>query len=335
MKIKALATLACMLTAPALADPVADFYTNKTVNLYIGYSAGGGYDIYARLLARHYGKQIPGKPTVVPQNMPGAGSLKAATYLYSVAARDGTAIATFARGMPIYPLLFTPEFDGNKFGYIGSITTDTSVCITWHNSPISKWGDVLEKPSAFGGEGKGSDPDMFATMLQEVFKAKVKLISGYPGTKDITLAMERRELDGLCGISMSTIRSAHADWLQQKKINIIVQAALEKDPTIADVPSMLDLATTPEQKQLLNLAVAPQSMARPFATTPDVPPERLKALQESFDKTMKDADFLADAGKLRLDVNPVSGPVIADIVRRLYQTPKNVVEATAKAVGAK
>ena len=335
MKIRAIATLACMLSAPALADPVADFYASKTVNLYIGYSAGGGYDIYARLLARHYGKQIPGKPSVVPQNMPGAGSLKVATYLNSVAARDGTAIATFARGMPIYPILFTPEFDGNKFGYIGSITTDTSVCITWHNSPISKWSDVLEKPSAFGGEGKGSDPDMFATMLQEVFKAKVKLISGYPGTQDITLAMERRELDGLCGISMSTIRSAHADWLQQKKINIIVQAALEKDPTIMEVPSMLDLAKTPEEKQLLNLAVAPQTMARPFATTPDVPPERLKALQQAFDQTMKDPDFLADAGKLRLDVNPVTGPAIAEIVRKLYETPKGVVEATAKAVGAK
>ena len=332
---KAIAFIMSVLCTPAFADPIADFYTGKTVNLYIGYSAGGGYDIYARLLSRHLGKHIPGKPTVIPQNMPGAGSLKVATYLNSVAARDGTAIGTFARGMPIYPLMFTPEFDGNKFGYLGSITTDTSVCITWANSPISKWSDVLEKPSSFGGEGKGSDPDMFATLIREVFGAKVKLISGYPGTKDITLAMERRELDGLCGISMSTIRSAHADWLQQKKINIIVQAALEKDPTIADVPSMLDLATTPQQKQLLNLAVAPQTMARPFVTPPDVPPARLKALQDAFDKTMKDPEFLADAEKMRLDVNPVSGVAISEIVRKLYQTPKDVIDATARAVGAK
>lgn len=332
---KALAFIISVLCTPAIADPIADFYTGKTVNLYIGYSAGGGYDIYARLLSRHLGKHIPGKPAVIAQNMPGAGSLKVATYLYSVAARDGTAIGIFARGMPIYPLLFTPEFDGNKFGYLGSITTDTSVCITWHNSPISKWSDVLEKPSSFGGEGKGSDPDMFATLIREVFGAKVKLISGYPGTKDITLAMERRELDGLCGISMSTIRSAHADWLQQKKINIIVQAALEKDPTIKDVPSMLDIATTPKQKQLLNLAVAPQTMARPFVTPPDVPPARLKALQDAFDKTMKDPEFLADAQKMRLDVNPVSGTAIAEIVRNLYRTPKEVVEETARAVGAK
>ena len=331
----AIAFIVSILCSPAIADPIADFYKGKSINLYIGYSAGGGYDLYARLLSRHLGKHIPGKPTVVPQNMPGAGSLKVATYLSSVAVRDGTAIGTFARGMPIYPLLFTPEFDGNKFGYIGSITTDTSVCITWANSPITKWSDVLEKQAAFGGEGAGSDPDMFATLIREVFNAKIKLISGYPGTQDITLAMERRELDGLCGISMSTIRSAHSDWLKQKKINIIVQAALKKDPTIADVPLMLDLATTPKQKQLLNLAVAPQTMARPFVTPPDVPPARLKALQDAFDMTMVDKEFLADAEKIRLDVNPVSGTAITEIVRNLYQTPKEIVEATARAVGAK
>ena len=331
----AIAFIVSILCSPAIADPIADFYKGKSINLYIGYSAGGGYDLYARLLSRHLGKHIPGKPTVVPQNMPGAGSLKVATYLSSVAVRDGTAIGTFARGMPIYPLLFTPEFDGNKFGYLGSITTDTSVCITWANSPITKWSDVLEKQAAFGGEGAGSDPDMFATLIREVFDAKVKLISGYPGTQDITLAMERRELDGLCGISMSTIRSAHSDWLKQKKINIIVQAALKKDPTIAEVPLLLDLATTPKQKQLLNLAVAPQTMARPFVTPPDVPPARLKALQDAFDMTMVDKEFLADAEKIRLDVNPVSGTAITEIVRNLYQTPKEIVEATARAVGAK
>ena len=179
------AMIGVLMLSGAHAQSPADFYRGRTVDFYIGYSVGAGYDIYARLVAKHLGKHIPGKPAVIAQNMPGAGSLKVATYLYSVAARDGTAIGIFARGMPIYPLLFTPEFDGNKFGYLGSITTDTSVCITWANSPISKWSDVLEKPSSFGGEGKGSDPDMFATLIREVFGAKVKLISGYPGTKDI------------------------------------------------------------------------------------------------------------------------------------------------------
>ena len=150
----------------AQANPVADFYTGKNVNVLIGYSAGGGYDLYARLLSRHMGKHIPGRPGMVAQNMPGAGSLKVATFLYSVAPKDGTAIGTFGRGMPIYPLLFTPEFDGTKFGYLGSITKDTSVCITWHTSPIKNWNDLMTKPSAFGGEGKGNITGGFGRSLR-------------------------------------------------------------------------------------------------------------------------------------------------------------------------
>ena len=317
------------------ADPLSDFYTGKSISLFIGYSAGGGYDLYARLLARHLGKNIPGKPNIVPQNMPGAGSLKVANYIHSVAARDGTAIGTFARGMPFYPLLFTPEFDGTKLGYLGSITSDTSVCITWNNSKIRTWDDLMSKPSVFGGEGKGSDPDMFATLLRETFKADLKLVSGYPGTADITLAMERGEVDGLCGISLSTIRAAHGDWLTQKKINIVVQAAMKADPDIPGTPVMLGLAKTPIQKQIVNLAVAPQAMARPFVTPPDIPAERLKALQEAFDKTMKDPEFIADARKSQLDVNPMTGREITQMVLELYKSPKEVVQATANAVGAK
>ncbi len=336
MKEVVAASLALLFVAsPLRAEPVADFYAGKSINLSIGYSAGGGYDLYARLLARHLGRNIPGKPNIVPQNMPGAGSLKVATYINAVAPRDGTAIGTFARGMPIYPLLFSPDFDGAKLGYVGSITSDTSVCITWNNSKIKTWDDLMTKPSVFGGEGKGSDPDMFATLLREEFKANLKLVSGYPGTADITLAMERGEVDGLCGISLSTIRAAHGDWLTQKKINVVVQAATKPDPAIPGTPFMPDLAKTPAQKQIIALAVAPQAMARPFVTPPDVPPERLKALQDAFDKTMKDPEFVADAQKSKLDVNPMTGPEIASMVRELYKTPQDVVQATARVLGAK
>ena len=336
MKEVVAASLALLFVAsPLRAEPVADFYAGKSINLSIGYSAGGGYDLYARLLARHLGRNIPGKPNIVPQNMPGAGSLKVATYINAVAPRDGTAIGTFARGMPIYPLLFSPDFDGAKLGYLGSITSDTSVCITWNNSKIKTWDDLMTKPSVFGGEGKGSDPDMFATLLREEFKANLKLVSGYPGTADITLAMERGEVDGLCGISLSTIRAAHGDWLTQKKINVVVQAATKPDPAIPGTPFMPDLAKTPAQKQIIALAVAPQAMARPFVTPPDVPPERLKALQDAFDKTMKDPEFVADAQKSKLDVNPMTGPEIASMVRELYKTPQDVVQATARVLGAK
>jgi tripartite-type tricarboxylate transporter receptor subunit TctC len=323
------------VASPLRAEPIADFYAGKSINLSIGYSAGGGYDLYARLLARHLGRNIPGKPNIVPQNMPGAGSLKVATYINAVAPRDGTAIGTFARGMPIYPLLFSPDFDGAKLGYLGSITSDTSVCITWNNSKIKTWDDLMTKPSVFGGEGKGSDPDMFATLLREEFKADLKLVSGYPGTADITLAMERGEVDGLCGISLSTIRAAHGDWLTQKKINVVVQAATKPDPAIPGTPFMPDLAKSPAQKQIIALAVAPQAMARPFVTPPDVPPERLKALQDAFDRTMKDPEFLADAQKSKLDVNPMTGPEITTLVRELYKTPQDVAQATARSLGAK
>lgn len=319
----------------AQANPVADFYTGKNVNVLIGYSAGGGYDLYARLLSRHMGKHIPGRPGMVAQNMPGAGSLKVATFLYSVAPKDGTAIGTFGRGMPIFPLLFTPEFDGTKFGYLGSITKDTSVCITWHTSPIKNWNDLMTKPSAFGGEGKGADPDMFATLIRDGFKAKLKLVSGYPGTADMTLAMERGELDGLCGISMSTINAAHSAWLTQKKINVVLQIATEKHRAIPDTPLITDLATSPSQKMVLDVAVAPQTMARPFVSPPDIPAARLNALQEAFDRTMKDPDFLADAERMKLDVNPVTGAEIAEIVKKLYAAPKEVLQQASAYMGAK
>ena len=324
-----------LLMAPAAfaQSPIEEFYKGKTVNVIIGYSPGGGYDIYARLLARHMGKHIPGKPTLVPQNMPGAGSLKAISYLYSVAPKDGTAFGTFARGMPIYPLLYGGNFDGRKLGYIGSITTDTSTCISWHTSPVKTWADVVSKEFKVGGQGKGSDPDLFATLLKTEFNPKVHLISGYPGTADITLAMQRGEVDGLCGISYSTLKSAHAAWLKNKEINVLVQAAAERDPALPNVPMLLDVAKDPRQHQIVRLAVAPQAMARPFAAPPDLPADRLAALRDAFDKTMKDPEFLAEAEKINVDVNPLRGAEIEKVVNELYDTPKDVVDAAARATG--
>ena len=320
------------ISVPAQAAP-ANFYAGKTVAIVIGYSAGGGYDLYGRLLAKYLGAHIPGKPTVVPQNMPGAGSLNAISYVAAVAPRDGTVIGTFSRAMPIYPLLFKANYDGSKLDYIGSITTDTSVCVTWRTSKIKTWKDLLTTPSVFGGEGKGSDPDAFATLLQLEFGAKLKLVTGYPGTADITLAMERGEIDGLCGISYSTLTSAHAEWLRDKDVNILVQAALEKDPALPNVPSLLDLATQEKQRQILKLAVAPQAMARPFAMPPDVPADRLSVMRAAFDATMKDPAFLAEANTLKLDVNPLPGPKIEDLVKQLYATPKDVILEAAHAMG--
>jgi tripartite-type tricarboxylate transporter receptor subunit TctC len=318
----------------ARADTVASFYKGKTINVVIGYSVGGGYDTYARLLATYLGKHIPGNPTVIPQNMPGAGSLNAANYLGSVAPRDGTVIGTFARGMPIFPLLFKgADYDGSKFGYIGSITKDTSVCLTWRTSKVKNWKDLLSIPSSFGGEGRGSDPDLFATLLKLQFGAKIKLVTGYPGTADISLAVERGELDGLCGISYSSLKATHSDWLKNKDINIVVQAAVKKDPELANVPSLLDLTTTTKQRQIVKFAVAPQALARPFVAPPASPEDRLAALRTAFDETVKDPAFLAAAAKMRLDVNPLAGAEIQVLVKELYATPKDVVKEAAEAMG--
>lgn len=317
----------------AKAASLRDFYKGKNVSMVIGYSAGGGYDLYARLLAGRLGDHLPGKPKIVPQNMPGAGSLNAVKFLIDVAPRDGAVLGTFARGMPIYPLLFTANFDGSKLEYVGSVTTDTSLCITWHTSRIKNWQDLMTIPSVFGGEGKGSDPDLFANLLKNEFGAKDKLVTGYPGTADISLAMERGEIDGLCGISYSTLTSRHGDWLRKNEINIIVQAAVKKNPNLKNVPSLLDLATTPKQKQIIKLAVAPEAMARPFAMPPGVPADRLQAMRAAFDATMKDPAFLGVAAKSKIDVNPLPGPQIQSLVKELYATPKAVVREASKAMG--
>jgi len=328
--ITAFALLAASGTARA--QSVEEFYKGKTVNLLIGFSVGGGYDLYARHLARYMGKHIPGKPTIVPQNMAGAGSLRAASFLYSAAPKDGTAIGTFARTTGINPLLESgANFDGTKFGWLGSVTNDTSACVVWHTSAVKNWKDFLEKPVTLGGQGPSSEPDIFANLYKNVFGAKVKLVAGYPGTNEITLAMERGEVEGLCGLSWSTIKTRHAQWLKDKKINIIVQAAFKKEPEMTDVPLIVDLTKDQEKLQILKIFLAAQEMARPFAAPPGIPEDRKAALIAAFDATVKDPEFLAEAKKLDLDVNSVSGSAIDKLLAELYATPKDILAKAGQA----
>ncbi len=318
---------------PASAQSVEDFYRGKTVSVVIGFSVGGGYDLYARHLARHIGKHIPGNPTVVPQNMPGAGSLKAANYIYTAAPKDGTAFGTFARTTGINPLLESgATFDGTKFSWLGSVTDDVSTCVTWHTTQVKNWGDFLKKPSTLGGQGPSSEPDMFARLFKNVFDAPIKLVPGYPGTNEISLAMERGEVDGLCGLSWSTIKTRHAQWLKDKKINLIVQASFKKVPELADVPLALEQTKDKEKLQILKLILAAQQMARPFAAPPGIPADRRAALVKAFDETMKDPEYLADAKKLDIDVNPVSAKELDELLAELYATPKDVVKKASEAI---
>jgi tripartite-type tricarboxylate transporter receptor subunit TctC len=323
----------------AVAGPQAraagpeDFYRGKTVSMIIGYSVGGGYDLYARALAKYLGKYIPGSPAVIAQNMPGAGSLKAVEYLYGVAAKDGTVLGTFGRALPLSPLLEGATFDASKLEWIGSITHDTSLCIAWHGSKFKTWDDLKANEFTAGGEGKGSDPDQFAVLLKNLFQLKIKLVSGYPGTAEITLAVERGELDGLCGISLSTLQARHQDWIDTKKVNILVQAALEKNPGLPNVPLLLDLATSETQKQILRLILSAQSMARPFAMPPGTPPDRVEAMRGAFMAALRDKEFLAEAAKARLEVNPKSGAEIAALIRDVYATPVDTVKEAIRAAG--
>jgi tripartite-type tricarboxylate transporter receptor subunit TctC len=328
--IAALAALASV----ARADNTADFYKGRNISMIIGYSVGGGYDAYARLLARYFGRYIPGEPSIVPQQMTGAGSLRAANYLFSVAPKDGSVLGTFLRSMGIAPLLGQAEFDSRKFTWLGSMTDDDTTCVTWNSSPIKTWSDFLSKPSKLGGLGADADPDIWALLYKNVFGAKVQLVSGYPGTNDVVLAMERGEVDGLCGLSWSTIRTRHAEWLTDHAVNIIVQAALRKEPEIATVPLATDLVSNPEQLQIIRLLLASQAMARPFVAPPKLVADRKSALIAAFDATMRDADFLAEAQKLNFEIHPVSATTIDSLLAEVYATPKDVLGRAAKAISS-
>jgi tripartite-type tricarboxylate transporter receptor subunit TctC len=315
------------------AQNAEEFYKGKTINVVIGFSVGGGYDLYARLLAKYIGKHIPGNPTVIPQNMPGAGSLKAANYIFTAAPKDGTYFGTFARTTGINPLLESgATFDSRQFGWLGSVTDDVSLCVSWHATPIKTWQDFISKPSTMGGQGPSSEPDIFARLFKNVFGAPIKLVAGYPGTNEIALAMERGEVDGLCGISWSTVKTRHAQWLKEKKINLLVQASFKKVPELDDVPLAMDETKDKEKLQILKLILAAQQMARPFAAPPGIPAERKAVLVKAFDETMKDPNYLADAKKLDLDVNPVSGKELDELLAELYATPKDVVKRAGEAI---
>jgi len=320
------------LSAPAHAQSVEEFYTGKTITLSIGFTPGGGYDLYGRLVARHLGKHIPGKPGIVAQNMPGAGSMRAAQHLFSIAPKDGTALATFGRQMGITPLLNpAAQYDGTKFTWLGSVTNEVSTCVTWNTSPVKTWDGLLKNPVTFAGDGPGADPDVFANLYNNVFNTKINIISGYRGTNPMILAMERGEVDGFCGLSWSTVKARHMEWFKNKTINVLVQAALQKEADIPDVPLALDLAKSEEQRQVLKVFLYGQEMARPFAAPPGIPADRRAALVSGFEKMLKDPEFLAEIKKLNLDLNPISASAIDGMLKELYATPKNVLERAAQA----
>jgi tripartite-type tricarboxylate transporter receptor subunit TctC len=323
-----------LTTSLASAQSPAEFFKGRSVDLYIGYSVGGAYDLYARTLARHLGKHVPGNPTIVPRNMEGAGSLRLANWLYNVAAKDGTVLATIGRGTAFDPILGSKaaQFDGTKFTWLGSANNEVSICVSWKTSGVTRLEDVLNRELVIGGTGAAADTDQFPKILNGVLGTRFKLIAGYPGGNDVTMAMERGEVMGRCGWSWSSVLATHRRWIDDNSINILVQLGLNKHPDLPDVPLATDFARSDEDRQLFKLIFARQVMGRPFLAPPMVPEDRVEALRQAFTDTMNDPEFLADAAKSQLEITPVTGALVEQLVKDIYGFPKAVADRAAELI---
>jgi tripartite-type tricarboxylate transporter receptor subunit TctC len=323
----ATALLVFAAAAPTAAQTNEPFNA-KQVRLVIGYTTGGGYDVYARALARFIGNHLPGQPNVVPQNMPGAGSLVAANWLYNSAPRDGTAFAAINRGVPFEPLMGTEsaKFDSLKFGWIGSLAKEINVTIAWHTAPVKTWRDLIERGMVAGGTGTGADSIVDAQIMNHVMGAKIKLISGYPGAAELNLALERGEVEGRPSPSWSSLKTAKPDWIASGKIVPLWQLGLSSHPDLTAVPLMVDLVKTPEDRNVLEFFFARQEMGRPYLAPPGLSPARLKALQDAFMATTRDPVFRDVAHKQDLEVSPLTGAEVEALIRRVYASPPAVIE---------
>jgi tripartite-type tricarboxylate transporter receptor subunit TctC len=343
LKLAAIAVSLIISSSCALADPVVDFYRNKQVSIIVGYGPGGGYDLYARLVARHLGKHIPGEPAIIVQNLPGAGSLRAANYIYTNAPRDGTAIATFARNMPMMGVLgghSSVHFDPRKYTWLGSASSyQDEGYMLWvrKNSPIKNLEDA-RRPGGpeivVGGTSDGSTDTDIALLVKQTVGINLRVVRGYPGSSEINLAVERGEVDGRF-IGTSAVASTLPAWLKPEgPVRPLLQfARATRLPDFPDVPTAREAARDERGRQLIELAEIPYMLARPFVAPPGLPPDRAKALQQAFVDMAKDPDFLAEAQKLHADVSPVGAAEALQMIERLAAAPADLKEAIRKLQG--
>ncbi len=322
---------AVLAVGAAGAQGAGDLYKGKNVDLYVGFSAGGGYDLYARAVARYLGRHLPGNPTVTPKNMDGAGSLRLANWLYNLAPKDGLSLGTLARGTAFDPLFGSTQaqFNASKYNWIGSANNEVSTCVLWATSGVTTMDDLLSKPTIMGGSGGAADTDQFVYVMNGVLGTKIKLVQGYPGGNEVNLAMERGEVQGRCGWSWSSLKTTHPEWLKDKKVTVPVQLSLTRHAQLPNTPLIMDYAKTDEDKQILRLVFARNVMGRPFVAPPGLPADRVAALRTAFADTMADKEFLSEAGKIDLEINPVSGDEIQSLVADAYKTPPEIVKRTA------
>jgi tripartite-type tricarboxylate transporter receptor subunit TctC len=328
------ALLATAISGAALAQQ--DFYKDRQINMLVASGVGGGYDVYARALGRHMPRHIPGAPVFVARNMPTAGGLTAANTLFNTSDRDGATIAALTNGVPMDPLFGVKEakFDGRKFSWIGSIGKLQNVCATWHESPIKSIADARGKEVVVGASGPTSNSSIMPRIANEVLGSRFRVINGYDPSSGLNKALESREVEGICGLGWSTLTASRPDWVRDNKLNVLVQFGFEKLPELPNVPSALDLITDPQKRAILELILVRQETGRPIVGPPDVPADRLAILRKAFDATMKDPQFLAEAKKLQLDIDPLDHAAVEKLLANAYAAPKHIVEAAARLVVA-
>jgi tripartite-type tricarboxylate transporter receptor subunit TctC len=316
------------VTSARAVDPVAEFYSGKSITLLIGFGPGGGYDSYARVLARHLGQHIPGQPDVIPQNMPGAGGLAVANFLYNVAPSDGLTLGTFGPFNALEPLFGNPSarFDPTKFTWIGKMDVDAGACGAWRGSGIEKFSDLLQRAVAFGSSGSASTTTQQALALKNMLGAKVKIVQGYKGSADITLAMRRGEVGAMCGIAASNTLVQLKDDIKDGDMKIFIQFGHKNATEFGNVENIYDLLKTDEDKQIADIIFRPNELGKPIAAPPHLAEDRATALREAFAATIEEPGFVEEMNRLSLPINMAKGEEVAQIFAALYATPKPLID---------
>jgi tripartite-type tricarboxylate transporter receptor subunit TctC len=332
----AITALALATLVPASAQPAEEFYKGKTITISVGFSPGGSYDFYPRLFARHMGKYIPGHPTVVVQNMPGAGSLRAANHLFNIAPKDGTALGVVTQTVMLEAPLGTPgvQYKATEFTYVGRMTGVLETMISWHEAKAQTIQDVRKYETIAGGTGPTSPTEGYPRLLNAFAGTKFRVVSGFGGTTEIMLAMERREVDALENSWASIVRTKKA-WLDEKKINVLIQAVLERSKELPDTPTLVEMGNTAEDKAALAFYTSSAAVSRSLLGTPGIPADRLKLLREAFMATTRDKEFLAEIKKTQSEFDPAPGQYLEDLAKKIAATPQEIVQRTAAALRAK
>lgn len=322
-------------TAPVQAAAEDNFYEGKTIRFLLSAGEGGGYATYARALSHHLGKYLPGNPNFVVQSMPGGGGLRATNYLFNQAPKDGTTIGMIHATVILAPVYGTKAamFDSREFNWLGAMNSTNAVCISWHDSPIKTWEDMKTKEFIVGSSGAGSQMETMPLMINRLFDTKIKVISGYKDGTSVFLAMQRGEVHGRCGGIITALRATRPEWLTEKKINVPVAMATQRNPEYPDSPSILEFVKDDHTRDVLQLVFTPQEFDRPVLAPPGLPAERVAMLKKGFESAMKDSAMAEEAKKLRIEIDYVSGDQLLSTIRRAFGMSPDVIKAAKEATG--